>query len=104
LLGFMRVLRVFGENRKFTIRVCYRVWYMLLVLVLLLYIYNIKGRANKSFFIFWRKLITKDYPRRFTCVFYVISQKHVYVKSAKQHFAIEIFNIVIEMFNSQVTI
>nr|DAG84808.1 MAG TPA: hypothetical protein [Caudoviricetes sp.] len=35
---------------------------------------------------------------------YVISRKHIYIKNAKQHFAIEIFNIVIEMFNSQVTI
>ena len=30
-----------------------------------------------------------------------ISQKHIYIKNAKQDFAIEIFNIVIEMFNSQ---
>nr|DAN13395.1 MAG TPA: hypothetical protein [Caudoviricetes sp.] len=52
----MRVLRVFRENRKFTIRVCYRVRYMLLVLVVLLCIYNNKGRANKSFFYFLAKI------------------------------------------------
>lgn len=33
------------------------------------------------------------------CV-YSISQKHIYIKNAKHDFAIEIFNIVIEMFNS----
>lgn len=103
MLGFMRVLRVFGEIRKFTIRVCYRVWYMLLVLVMLLYIYNNKGRANKSFFYSLARMKSqKTIPAVLRMCVYSISQKRIYIKNAKQDFAIEIFNIVIEMFNSQV--
>lgn len=43
----------------------------------------------------------KTIPAVLRMCIYSISQKRIYVKNAKQDFAIEIFNIVIEMFNSQ---
>ena len=112
MLGFMRVFR---ENRKFTIRVCYRVWYMLLVLVMLLCIYNIKGRANKSFFILCWTIrvcncsilttlsLTREWNHKRTIPpFYVcvlrISQYWFYWQNAKQ--AIEYFDNDIKCFNS----
>lgn len=84
----MRVLRVFGENRKFTIRVCYRVWYMLLVLVLLMYVYNIKERANKSFFYFLAKMNHKrTIPPFYVCA-YTLFRKNAFTSKMRNRISL----------------